>query len=473
MDKNIQAHLYKLNKDLLNIKYVTDVKYDLSGYTDNINAPIILVDYDIPFDIEVGQWFKEKNKLKGQVIDIIENNGVKVEREEFEDNDTYFYIVSYHTNWDENKLEEDLSEDNSVSNEESNEEISGNEKDGENSKDLHEKWINYLKSKIDEYCNLDNRYEVYWDYRDELEPATIERVVDTAIKNDTSIESELEDWLWDINDVGEIESTFTDEVRKNIPEDLVEYSDDRDLYDDLYEAGYEGIDFQAKELLDRATVRVNVVFATPDESNYDMGSIVDVFGSWKDPAYDYIVENPEILNNSMVYLVHQQGHSMKEYYQCLLANPGGFKMEHKNTFIESVVDDCVNNSSEAMSGFTCLTKLTPYELYELKKAAKEGKGSLEFSKDTCCGTVNIWAGSGGLSVELEKPFIVPASYAHFIQVEGGDNSIGYTVDEIFGLTSDCWDGDMKIVNTQPTLYQESTDDIIKYIETLIDKGEDK
>ena len=118
-----------------------------------------------------------------------------------------------------------------------------------------------------------------------------------------------------------------------------------------------------KELLDRSEVRVNVMFATPEESNYDMGSIVDVFGSWKDPAYSYIVENPELLDNSMVYLVHQQGYSMREYYQCLLQNPSGFDMKHKNTFIESVVDDCVNNSSDAMSGFTCLVTLTPYELY--------------------------------------------------------------------------------------------------------------
>lgn len=111
LDEGIQKHLDKLEQDLLNIKYVTKVDYDLAGYQDGMNAPIILVDYDIPFDIEVGQWFKEKSKLKKSVIQVIEGNGVKVELEEFEDNDTYFYIVSYHTNWEQkDKTEESKKE---------------------------------------------------------------------------------------------------------------------------------------------------------------------------------------------------------------------------------------------------------------------------------------------------------------------------------------------------------------------------
>lgn len=112
LDEGIQKHLDKLEQDLLGVKYVTKVDYDLTSYQDGINAPIILVDYDIPFDIEVGQWFKEKNKLKNIIIKTIEDNGVKVEKEEFEDNDTYFYIVSYHTNWEQkDKTEESKKEE--------------------------------------------------------------------------------------------------------------------------------------------------------------------------------------------------------------------------------------------------------------------------------------------------------------------------------------------------------------------------
>ena len=127
-------------------------------------------------------------------------------------------------------------------------------------------------------------------------------------------------------------------------------------------------------------------------------------------------------------------------------------------------------------------KAPTYEVSEVKLpensewkfvSIKNGKGSLEFSKDTCCGTVNIWSGSGGLSVELEKPFIVPTKYAHTIQVEGSKNNNGYTVDEIFGLTSDCWNGKMTFTNSQPSLYKENEEELISYIKSLAEKEEEE
>lgn len=372
----------------------------------------------------------------------------------------YFDLVG-----DLDKLEEDFDEEESEESEDDNTDSNKISDD-----ELHEKWIGYLKSKIDEDCNSSKRYEVYWDYRDELEPGTVKRIVEQAIENDTTVESELEDWLWEINDTSEIEEPFLDDVSKNIPEELEDYALDRDLYDDLQEAGYNGVDMNAKELLDNAEVKVNIMFATPEEQNSDMGNLITSFGSWKDPEYDYIVENTEVLDNAMTYLIHQQGHSLKEYYQCLLENPGGFDMKHKSTFIESCVDDCVNNSSDAMSGIMCLTRLTPYELYDLYKAMKNGTPNVEFSKDTYCGTVNIWAGSGGLGVSLEKPLIMPSSYITHVQVEGAKDS-NYTVDEIFGLVGECWDGKMTFTNSQPDLYQENKEELIEYIKTLIPEDE--
>lgn len=336
---------------------------------------------------------------------------------------------------------------------------------------LEKQWFDYLKGKIDYYCNNDGYYEVYWDYDEELDPTTIDKLTQKAVDENDSFEAIVNDYLWEIVDFPD--EYLYDEVRNHIPSELEDFAEDRDLQEDLETAGYKGVDMNIRNILGKSDVRVNVVFATPTEANYDMSNIVDVFGSWKNPAYDYIVDNPEILDNAMTYLIHQQGHSLKEYYQCLLENPGGFGFNHKSTFIESVVDDCVNNSSDAMSGFTCLTTLTPYELYELRKNVKDGKGSLEFSKDTYCGTVNIWAGSGGLSVELEKPFIVPTKYAHTIQVEGSENNNGYTVDEIFGLTSDCWNGKMTFTNSQPSLYKENEEELISYIKSLAEKEEEE
>lgn len=103
----LKANLNKLEQDLMNIKYVTKVDYDLSGYYDNINGPITLVSYDIPnTEVTTRNYLAIKKDLKTQVLDVMKNNGVNVELEEFEDNDTYFYIVAYSTNWDKVVKEE-------------------------------------------------------------------------------------------------------------------------------------------------------------------------------------------------------------------------------------------------------------------------------------------------------------------------------------------------------------------------------
>ena len=87
---NTKQHLEKLEKDLLAIDGVTGVEYDLAPYADNMKSPIILVHYD-----QMNTSFK----LLKSVVETIENNGLKVEMEELEDNDTYFYIVTYTNNW--------------------------------------------------------------------------------------------------------------------------------------------------------------------------------------------------------------------------------------------------------------------------------------------------------------------------------------------------------------------------------------
>lgn len=90
IDDNTRQHLEKLEKDLLAIDGVTGVEYDLAPYADNMKSPIILVNYE---------QTNTNLKLLRTVIDTIQANGLKVEMEELEDNDTYFYIVTYTNNW--------------------------------------------------------------------------------------------------------------------------------------------------------------------------------------------------------------------------------------------------------------------------------------------------------------------------------------------------------------------------------------
>lgn len=95
---NIKDHLDKLEKDLKNIEGVTEVDFDLDGYLDGINAPITVVSYDIKADNAI-EYYKQKSDILNAINNVFIDNGVTIEFDEFEDNDTYFYLVSYNTNW--------------------------------------------------------------------------------------------------------------------------------------------------------------------------------------------------------------------------------------------------------------------------------------------------------------------------------------------------------------------------------------
>ena len=63
----------------------------------------------------------------------------------------------------------------------------------------------------------------------------------------------------------------------------------RGIWDDLYEAGYTGIDMNLDDLLSRSSFNVNLFFATETEKNFDMGSIVDSFGNdYREPRLEDI-----------------------------------------------------------------------------------------------------------------------------------------------------------------------------------------
>lgn len=338
--------------------------------------------------------------------------------------------------------------------------------DSTNESNLEQQWFSYLKEKIKDDCNENGYYEVYWNYDDTLEPQTIKDAVEQAIEEGVTPSDILSDKLYEMND--DYDSYFINDIRKDIPDNLVEFADDRDIYDDLYANGYNGIDVNVKELIDRTRLNINVIFATPEEVNSDMSDIILCYGSWKSPSYGKI--DTTDMDNCMTYLIHQQGHSVKEFYECLDKNPNGFGLDHKSTFIESCVDDCVNNTSDAMSAIAVLANVDANEYYELLK--KDSEGYVGFNKSAYCGTFNPWAGSGGLSIELEKDVVFPKSYINRVQVEGADNS-EYTVDEVFGLVNSCWDSTVDLNAGAPSLYQEDMEEVVSYINSLEEPSEEE
>lgn len=328
-----------------------------------------------------------------------------------------------------------------------------------------EEYLAFLKEQLKEKCNSDMCCEVYWDYRDEISSSTLREVVDDyKEKGFVSPKNYLAEKLYDLN--FDYDSYMFEEIEKAIEgcenERIVAYFEEfGDLREDAFSVGYQGVDVRVDEILGKSVFCVNVMFATDSERNYDMGSLVSSFGSYRGPDFDYLADNIDVLDNALTYFIHQQGHSVKEIYSCLLDNPRGFGSAEKMDFAKSVVDDVVNNSSEAMSELCALVKLDGNKFLEFLETIEKGEKYLTFGTTTDIGIFNEWAGTGGLlEFKLDKPFVVPVSMVRDIQIEGAKNS-GYTVDQVYGLVGECWKETLGYTDEKPVLYEEDLDATVK------------
>lgn len=313
-----------------------------------------------------------------------------------------------------------------------------------------EAYIAWLREKLENYCNDDGSYEVYWDYDDSITSDQLVDAVDNwKSEGYTSPESYLASTLYDT--VGEAQES---QLYISILDDLDDAPDEvracwdesTGIWDDLYEAGYTGIDMNLDDLLSNSSFNVNVFFATEAEENFDMGSIVHAFGNdYRDPRLEDV--DAEDFDNALSYLVNQQGHSIAEVYG-----------NGDNAFIRSVREEIDENSSEAMSELCALVRMDGQQMLDFIEKRNEAKDSLVLPKDyATMGIFNQWSGCGGmLDIQLEKDAVLPLSMVREFQIEGvrGDTNLwgGYTVDEVYGLVGSAW---------MPVHYREGTETGVK------------
>ena len=336
-----------------------------------------------------------------------------------------------------------------------------------------QEYLDFLKELLEDKCNSDMCCEVYWDYRDEVDPSTLKEVADGY--KEAGYENPIDYLAEKLRELNfDYDSYMFNEIENDIRncenEHVVEYFESfGDLYEDAQEVGYGGIDVNVDGILGKSEFKVNVMFATDTERDYDMGSVVNSFGSWREPDFDYLSSDLDILDNAVTYFIHQQGHSVKEVYDCLLNNPRGFGSEAEMDFAKSIVNDIVNNSSEGLSELCALVKLDGKEYFELIEAIEKGETNLSFSKDTMMGIFNEWSGCGGLlEFQLDKPFVVPVSMVRNVQVEGAGEEYGCTVDQVYGLIGSCWKDTLSYTDEVPEMYQEDLAETIKSVKDFVE-----
>ncbi|WP_346938121.1 hypothetical protein [uncultured Clostridium sp.] len=88
---NIIEKIKKLESDLLQVKGVLNVEFDLCGFYDNLNQVIFLTKYNITND---ENYFEERKNLINNVLKVAQNNGLKRTEDSIEDYGEHFYFVT-------------------------------------------------------------------------------------------------------------------------------------------------------------------------------------------------------------------------------------------------------------------------------------------------------------------------------------------------------------------------------------------
>lgn len=336
-------------------------------------------------------------------------------------------------------------------------------------------YIQLLKPIMANYLNAGNCYEFYWDYRDEY-PA--EKILEAyhKLSSEKTYEKNafvymLENYIYGLNldEDTELLNLIGKEIGKRSDEKISKLYNEFGLdFNLLEEAGYNGIDINLEDLLDNTELHLNVMFATAQEQNYDMSSIVTTFGSWRTPCPNDVKD----FDNALTYLIHQQGHTVEEVYNCYFANLQGFPYERQTNFIESVVDDIVNNSSDGCSELCVLTELTGWDIVTFFEAILNNQGYIKFGKNTELGIFNEWSGCGGLlDIQLEKDFVVPIDMIRDIQIEGaGIVNNNYTVDSVYSLIGSCWKDSFSFTEIGPELVSEDYVQCINKVNQMLSEG---
>ncbi len=329
--------------------------------------------------------------------------------------------------------------------------------------------IKFLKDEIEKHCNSDKCYEMYFDYNDTIgertlaeiyskyspsseetfpiyfEQAMCENYMDATLDTESELFKTIE------------QDAYNDPNISSVFEKTISQNDMREL---MEEAGYTGVTYDIEDVI--GSYKINVMFATEAEQNYDMSSIVDAYMGERTRLQE------RELDNALTYLIHQQGHTVEEVLNAIdeinrIADDENTSFKDieaygEKGFVESVAYEIYNNPTYSMSELTALVSINGMDGLETLNALTNKEGNIVISKDASIGLYNEWQGSGSmLEIQLEKPLIVPADMVRNVQIEGqkSDYTHGYTVNDTYGLISECWKGSVDKTTEQPELIQEN------------------
>lgn len=271
-------------------------------------------------------------------------------------------------------------------------------------------------------------FEIYVDYRDEIDDSTAQEILENGSSRDTLIEK-LWGWYqeqeWDIID--DLVDDFKAKTGQKLLEDanIIEDGnlDDEMIREEFMDIVY--IDYPEDWALGQEFC-FNIIVSNGDD-NYDFWlnkHIVDEDGN----------VNKDVEKSGLVWLAKQQGHTLEEIVEVLK----GEDNVSTNEFLASV-------SSEVANGYGCealtfCVKMTLGRAINLKEKMKSNpNGSIVLDKNVTCGLFNPWDGSGSiLDISCEKDVEIPFENIWKFYIDEKRSNRYDSIHNVYGATDAFW-----------------------------------
>lgn len=298
-------------------------------------------------------------------------------------------------------------------------------------KDIKELVKDYLAENHAREKKEDGNYhfEIYVDYRDEIDDSTAQEILESDSSYDILIEK-LWDWYqeqeWDIID------DLVDDFKKKVDPELLKDADiiedgnldDGDIREELMNIVC--VDYPEDWALSQEFC-FNIIISNGDD-NYDFWlneHIVDEDGK--------VDENAE--KAGLVWLAKQQGYTLEEVIEALNSNP---TIQQMKPFLSSI-------NNEVYNGYGCealifCVKMTLGQAIELKEKMKENSnGSIVLDKRATCGLFNLWDGSGSiLDISCEKDIEIPFENIWKFYVDKRRSNRYDSIHNVYGTDGSLW-----------------------------------
>ena len=339
-----------------------------------------------------------------------------------------------------------------------------------------------LAGKIKDLCenHFDyHSYEVVYDYDEKISEGNIMQSYNEYCENNDGYLS-FQEYLYDkyydeicyFSGIGQIEDIIKE---RNDMVELAEiekalqpkYENLNDAISEICESYNIEITYDVSKLIPEC--HLNIMLATENERNFDMGAITDFFQTDLSSANGK--ELMDCYDNALTYLIHQQGYEVSQ----LLDIHYGDK-EPVSTFLKSVSNEINNNYYSGMSELAILASAKGNELLKTLDNISKGTGCLEVSKDAVLGLYNEWSGTGSdLDIELEKSLIFPTNMIRNLQIESKSQKLndGYTINAVYGFGGDAWKAEVKRTKDSPTLLKEDSTKVLDKLEHFTKETKEK